>query len=220
MVAAGMAGSAAYGLDPVQASLAVEPSVAQVGMTVNVTLTVTNVGGLPFTDVNPFISVTAGATLVTLTSNPWLSASQYLPPGGSIRFTWTFSVSATGTVNLTAWASGYINNQPVSYASTAILVIPGPTSPTIRILNNAMRDSRPATVVLHGTPGKAVTLLLYDQAGRPLGPIGLGTVTLDAAGNGSARFDGRVQGTRLTTGVYWIVATGGASAKAPVLFAP
>ena len=215
VLAAGLAAPAAQAFPHIEAALAVEPSVASVGMTVNVTLSITNTGGDPMTLVNPFLSITAGDNLVSIVSNPWQSASAYLGPGIALSYTWTLIVLAQGTVNLTGWAAGYVNGNPTSFTSTAILVIPGPSSPPIRILNNRLRPGKTATVVLHGSPGKAVTLVVHDQAGRPLGPIGLGAVGLDAAGNGSFRFDGTVAGNRLATGVYWIVASGAVSAKAP-----
>ena len=216
-LAAGLAAPAAQAFTHIEAALAVEPSVARIGMTVNVTLTITNTGGDPMTLVNPFLSITSGDTLVSLASVPWQSASAYLGLGMALSYTWTLSVLAQGTVNLTGWAAGYVNGQPTSFTSTAILVIPGPTSPAIRILNNVLRPGKTSTIVLHGTPGRAISLVVHDGAGRPLGPIGLGAVALDAAGNGSFRFDGTVDGKRLDPGVYWIVTSGSASAKAPVL---
>jgi len=218
MLAAGLAGAAARGRAvPVEAALALEPCVASIGDSVGVALTVTNTGTDAFSLVNPWLDMTSGAGLVTITAVPYQSASLYLPPGASAAFTWTLTVSGTGTVMLTGRAVGYINSQPYTAASSAILVIPVPSQPAIRVLNNVLRPGRTATIVLRGTASGAVTLVVYDESGAPLGPAAAGTVALDKNGYGSVRFDGAVRGRRLPTGVYWIAASGAVSAKAPVL---
>lgn len=202
---------------PVEAALYPDPSVAVVGDMVTVTLSITVTGVDAFTHVNPALEITSGSELVSITAVPWQSASLYLPSGSTQLYAWTLTVSGTGTVRLTGMAGGYLLGQAYTAVSTAILVIPGPSQPAIRVLNNVLRPGRTATIVLHGSGPGTADLVVHDAAGAPLGRAGTGAVVLDGNGYGSVRFDGTVGNRRLSTGAYWIVASGGVSGRAPVL---
>jgi len=218
VLAAGLAGTAArVRAASVEAALALEPAVAVVGQEVTAILTVTNTGVDVFTTVTASLSITSGSDAARIASGPNPGTAVDVLPGAAKTFYWTVSATGTGTVRLLGRADGYVLSQPFYVASSAILVIPSPSPPAIRILNNVLRSGTNATIILHGSASGSVTLVVYDQSGAPLGPVGAGPVPLDGNGFGSARFDGTVQGRRLSTGVYWVVASGAASAKAPLL---
>ena len=222
VLAAVLAGAAVRvrATDPVQAAFSLDPPVAVAGQEVNVCLTVSNTGVLDFINVTPSLIMASGGDLVRVIWGPFPSIPVTISAGGVVYFVWTLSPTGAGTIRITGVASGNINSQAYSVGSTAILIVPGPATPTIRILNNVLRPGDHATIVLHGAPSGAVTLTVYDQSGAPLGPVGRYPVALDGNGFGSARFDGTVGGRPLSTGVYWVVASGAADAKAPVLVAP
>lgn len=216
VAAAGPAGTAAA--TDIQAALAVDPGVAVPGMTVSVNLTATNTGAAVWTTISATLFLNSGQSLVTLISGPYFGGGASLNPGSSMTMTWTFSVVGTGTVAFTGQAAGVLLSQNVQVTADAVLSIPPPAPPALQILGNVLRPGRTATLVIHGSPpGGSVTLTLYDQSGTPVGRVGDGPVVLDGNGFGSARFDGTVRGTRLSTGVYWIAVNGAAASKAPIL---
>ena len=219
LLAAGVAGHAGRGraFDQAQAMLTIDFPVAQVGQLVNLVLTVSSTGVNSFNYVNPTLTITSGSECVQLTYYSTPGGSVFIAAGTMQNFYWTYSVTGRGEVHFTGIASGYINSVAYSVSSSNILLIPGPSAPAIRILNNHLRPGRSARIVLHGTPAGAATLTVFDQTGAPLGPAGSGAVALDGSGNGSLRFDGVVAGRRLSTGLYWIVVTGSAAGKAPLL---
>ncbi|MEK7477438.1 MAG: hypothetical protein AAB152_17590 [Candidatus Coatesbacteria bacterium] len=83
--------------------VAVTPSPASVGQSVEVVLTVTNTGGTALNAVTPALAVTAGASALSPVSAPGALA---VPAGASRSFTWVHIVTGAATVELTGSATG------------------------------------------------------------------------------------------------------------------
>lgn len=217
LLAGCLGGPAVANVDPIQAMLTVDPPTAIVGQTVSVYMTISNTGSTPFNNVSVFLSMPSGGGSAQLVTGLNPSPSNFIGAGQTMTFGWTLLVTGLGEVQLQGDATGTVNFAGDTVTSSVILLIPGPAAPALRILNNHLRPGRSAQLVVHGTASGKAALTVFDQTGAPLGPAGLGAVALDTAGNGSTGFNGVVSGRRLSTGVYWIVATGDASGKAPLL---
>ncbi|MEK7477444.1 MAG: hypothetical protein AAB152_17620 [Candidatus Coatesbacteria bacterium] len=120
-------------IDPVTgaylaAAVSLSPSPALSGQWVQVVLTVTNTGTLNANGVTPSIQVNSGAGLVVYETGPLPAGPLVLAPGASQSFTWTYSASGIGSVNLTATGSGTDSGtgSPVFSAATRALSIVPP----------------------------------------------------------------------------------------------
>jgi len=86
-----------------RASLAVTPSPASAGQTVEIVLTVTNTGSDDLTGTVPALAIEAGASALSLVSAP---APATVSAGGSWSFTWSYDVVGAATVELTGSGTG------------------------------------------------------------------------------------------------------------------
>jgi len=106
-------------------------------------------------------------------------------------------------------------------AATTPPATSGPPAPSGRteVRNNVIRTAlgQTARINVHGgAANAAVTFVVYNQAGIPLGTIGAGAVT-DGQGDAVVAFDGKARGAVLKSGVYWIVVSGAVTARLPVM---
>jgi sugar lactone lactonase YvrE len=215
------------------ASLVVSTNPTATGRWARMELTAVNSGDLADVgNVTPSIEVTSGGRLVSLENGPTPASPVTLSPGASQTFTWTYSVSGAGDIGFTGAVvgTGEYTGGTLSASATAVLETqwspevawPGnlPSAGRIQVRNNVFRVSVPgefAEIVINsGGKSGDVDLFLYSRAGVPLGRIGTGPVVLGAAGTGSAIFDGRFDWKTLSTGRYWIRATGAVDDQKPI----
>lgn len=87
----------------------------------------------------------------------------------------------------------------------------------LQIRNNIVRRSRGevAYLTVKSVAGGDVDVTVYGVSGKRLG--GLNTIQVAAGGTAELEFDGTVEGINLPSGTYWIVATGAAHGRQPVV---
>ncbi len=157
--------------------------------------------------------------------------------GGIFYPTSSGGVTITATINAIAGApAGSFSRTVLSTNEAAAAHPAGPHGMTIR--HNIVRLKygtggtsagfvSPALVLLHGAPGGKVRLDIAGPTGRPLGEINRtffvigqdsgSTVTLNDQGNGSCTVEGSANGVQLGTGMFWVMASGAVTARAPLL---
>ncbi len=183
------------------------PSQVGVGEMFSVGLTVTNVGGAVASGVTPEIQLTSGAGLVEGPTGPLPSGPISLLSGAMATFVWSYTAVGTGTICLSATASG-VTCGMTSVAAAAS----GCTAVTPPLGAVALQITAPATV----TAGLSftVTITAVDAAGS-VAPSYVGTVLLtttdpSAAIPGSVTFTSadagakRIQVTMQTVGIVAI----------------
>jgi N-acetylneuraminic acid mutarotase len=199
------------------------------GQVLNVVLTVTYTGETSLSQGTPVININAGAQILEFLNGP-TPAAVSLNPGEAQSFTWKYRMLSGGTVRFTASPTGTetsISDSSWSSGEASLTVTTGeimsgnpPASGKIQVRNNVLRIGRNATayIVVRAPSGPGeVTLTLYSQAGVPLGRIGNGPVAVGADGSGYTAFDGRVGGKALSTGKYWVVATGAVKSREQIM---
>jgi len=98
-----------------------------------------------------------------------------------------------------------------------------PAAGKMQVRNNVIQLSigGKAQIVVHTQQtGEKFTVDLYTESGLPVTGIsgfGEGPLASDSSGMGSVSFDGKVNGKPLPAGIYWVVVSGGASDKKPVI---
>jgi len=201
-------------------ALSARPAAPRAGDTVELVLTVTNTGSCDIISVTPYLDTNVGVANTTLGTSPnWASSVAF---GASRKFTWTVSLTGgAGTVSFTASAMG---NLAMTAASVSLTVGPRPPVPVIiipldpllyvpgkaTIAPNSFGIDDPAGKViirLRGDAGGAVTLKVYDSAGRYMGSY---TATLLANGTQIVNYDrDGWENFKPAPGAYWMVASGG-----------
>lgn len=204
------------------ASVSVIPAAGVTGEWMQIVLTVTNMGSAPVTGVVPAISLNSGAALVSYVAGPSPTGPVTLNPGVTASFTWTYSCSGAGTVNLTLTAVGTdsgtgLPTLDVAGASVAILA---ELAATLRVIPRQAAVGQWVTVVLtvtnNGTNSVTTVMPALAASGAVMawetGPIPTGPVTIAAgglqtftwtysvSGSGVARFTGTATGTDSGTG--------------------
>ena len=182
------------------ASLAVDPATATVGQTVQVALTVVNTGSEEAAELVPGVAVTStdGATL-TAVSGPSPPSYPSLPPGGSAVFTWTFQVTAPGTLSCSAsvratdpFSGQAIGGAPVSPVVLAVQSAPALAASFATPRSVAVESDFTVRMTVTNT-GEALALAVAPAAlafepGSPAATLLSGPTppTADVPGNGGS----------------------------------
>ncbi len=227
------------------AALAVSPTPAIVGQWVQVTLTVTNTGGVNANTVSPALQINSGGALVGAQGVVSPSGPLTLTPGGTQTFTWTYSVSGAGTVSFTGTASGSDSGtgNPVSASSSAVLITLQPSmldaamaiapasvvvgqwvQVTLTVTNTGGSDANGVSPALQIDTGG--TLVAAQGVVTPTGPVTLVpdsaqtfTWTYSVSGAGTVSFTGTASGTNSGSGVPILASASGVLTTTKPLYA-
>ena len=179
------------------AAAAALPTTVGVGQTFLLTVTVTNTGAAPATGVAPAPPVVAGAGVASFLAGPSPAGPVSLAGGASIVFTWTYSGSSSGVVDLTTTVTGTDVNTVVALSTGAVVAGPVTIVPSGTLVSRETVSALPVSVgqwirvtftVTNegGVAASAVTPGLVNASTAVLalisGPVPAGPLTLAAGG--------------------------------------
>jgi len=217
----------AVGVAALRASLQAVPALVVTGMTINVTLNVTNVGLNPALNVTPSTLGLSGTGSASLLSGPAPASLAALLPGESASFSWTYRADTAGQVRWTGFVSGTDSQtgqgvqSPPTTSNTVTIAAPaalqaafsGPATANIgqtftiqlQVTNRggvAANGITPAPPSLSGS-GSATLLSGPDPASLPAlqpGESGSFSWTYQGAGAGTVTWNGQVNGVDSVSG--------------------
>ncbi len=217
----------AVGVAALRASLQAAPALVVTGMTINVTLNVTNVGLNPALNVTPSALGLSGSGSASLLSGPVPASLATLLPGESGSFSWTYRADAAGQVRWTGSVSGTDSQtgqnvqSPPATSNTVTIAAPaalqaafsGPASANIgqtftiqlQVTNQGgvtANGITPAPPTLSGS-GSAMLLSGPDPASLPAlqpGESGSFSWTYQGTAAGTVTWNGQVSGVDSVSG--------------------
>ncbi|MEK7474769.1 MAG: hypothetical protein AAB152_03950 [Candidatus Coatesbacteria bacterium] len=178
------------------AVLAFSRTIVSPGQWVTVMLTVTNAGGAVLNGI-PTLGQDAGPGTGAITAGPTPSATTVLPTGQSMTFTWSFSASGAGLVELTGTLTGWdlsLSATTWVQATGSFLIQKRPALSASLVMTSASSLLPGDAIVLvftvsnSGEAGATVTPRLPKVSGSGTGYLALSPVALVVPGGGSVSF--------------------------------
>lgn len=110
-------------ISPLQASLSAQPKFPAAGEQVLITLSISNTGAAPVTDLRAGLKIVAGTTFLTSLVGPQPGGPVTINAGGTQLFLWSTSVTGLGTIDLSASVTGSLAGQKGLVGATASLAL-------------------------------------------------------------------------------------------------